>query len=382
MLDCRSPDSSFRRRRLLKSDRHILVIGGGAIGLLTARELATAGAQVTVLERGQPGRESSWAGGGIVSPLFPWRYPDSITALASWSQTRYPEACAQLARDTGIDPEFTVNGMLMVAEDEIDTALAWAARHGRRLETVDAATFRALEPAAARPPETGLWMPEVGQLRNPRLLAALLADLQARGVTLRPDTPVNGLWIRNGVCRGVTTPRGHVEADRVIVCAGAWSGELLGDLPAPPAVRPVRGQMLLFQTTPDTISRIVLEDQRYIIPRRDGHVLFGSSMEEVGFDKSTTEAMREELLALVRERFPVMRDAPLVKHWAGLRPGSPAGVPYISAHPEIGGLYVNAGQFRNGIVIGLASARLAADLVLERPPILDPAPYGWNAPRG
>ncbi len=359
-----------------------MVIGGGVIGLLTARELANAGMRVTLLERGEPGRESSWSGGGIVSPLFPWRYLDSVTALASWSQARYPEICTQLAHDTGIDPEFTVNGMLMVAKDESDTALAWAARHGRRLETVDAATFRALEPAARRPPETGLWMPEVGQLRNPRLLAALLADVQARGVTLRPDTPASGLWIRNSVCRGVTTPRGHVEGDQVIICAGAWSGELLGNLPAPPAVRPVRGQMLLFRTTPGTLSRIVLEDQRYIIPRRDGHVLFGSSMEEVGFDKSTTATMRGELLALAHERFPVIRDAPLVKHWAGLRPGSPAGVPYIAAHPEITGLYVNAGQFRNGIVTGLASARLAADLVLEHHPILDPAPYGWNTPRG
>ncbi len=366
----------------MKSDRHILVIGGGAIGLLTARELAIAGVSVTLVERGQPGRESSWAGGGIVSPLFPWRYLDSITRLASWSQAHYPETCAQLARDTGIDPEFTVNGMLMVAEEEIDTAQTWAARHQRHLETVDAATFRQLEPAAVHPPATGLWMPEVGQLRNPRLLAALIADVQARGVTLRTDTPVTGLRVESGRCLGAQTPAGDLQADQVIVCAGAWSGELLGALPTPPAVRPVRGQMLLFRTAPGTISRIVLEDQRYIIPRRDGHVLFGASMEEVGFDKSTTETMRDELLALVHERFPVMRDAPLVKHWAGLRPGSPAGVPYIAAHPEIDGLYVNAGQFRNGIVIGLASARLAADLLLERPPILDPAPYGWNAPRG
>lgn len=360
----------------------ILVIGGGVIGMLTARELAADGARVTLVEKGETGRESSWAGGGIISPLFPWRYLDSITALASWSQARYPGLCEQLARDTGIDSEFTPNGMLMVADEEIDAALAWAARHGRNLQVIDRNRFHALEPAAAHPPTQGLWMPEVGQLRNPRLAQALRADLQQRGVEIREHLPVEGIRARNGRCAGVDTPQGLIEAEQVVVCAGAWSGRLLGDLPVAPAIRPVRGQMLLFKTPPETISRIVLEDQRYIIPRRDGHVLFGASMEEVGFDKTPTDSMREELLALIHERFPVMRRYPLVKHWAGLRPGSPAGVPYISQHPEVTGLYINAGQFRNGVVLAPASARLAADLILGRPPILTPAPYGWQAPRG
>ncbi len=360
----------------------ILVIGGGIIGMLTARELALAGARVTLIERGETGRESSWAGGGIISPLFPWRYLDSITMLASWSQAHYPQLCEQLAHDTGIDPEFTPNGMLMVADDEIETALAWADRHARHMEAVDRNTFHTLEPAAAHPPMRGLWMPEVGQLRNPRLAQSLHADLVQRGVEIRERLPVTGIQVRNALCRGIETPQGILEADQVVVCAGAWSGKLLGDLTMAPAIRPVRGQMLLFKTPPGTISRIVLEDQRYIIPRRDGHVLFGASMEEVGFDKTPTAGMREELLALVRERFPVMRQYPLVKHWAGLRPGSPAGVPYISQHPEIKGLFINAGQFRNGVVLAPASARLAADLLLGRAPVLDPTPYGWLTARG
>lgn len=359
-----------------------LVVGGGVIGMMTARKLSTAGARVTLLERGETGRESSWAGGGILSPLFPWRYLDSITALASWSQAHYPELCEQLAHDTGIDPEFTRNGMLMVADDEIDTALDWARRHDRPMEKIVRDRFRALEPAAAHPPETGLWMPTVGQLRNPRLARALHADLLRRGVVVREQCLVTGFHLSGTQCRGVTTAQGTLEADRVVVCAGAWSGELLREIPAPPAIRPVRGQMLLFKTPAGTISRIVLEEQRYIIPRRDGHVLFGASMEEVGFDKTPTKAMRDELLALVYERFPVMRQYPPIRHWAGLRPGAPAGVPYIASHPEIEGLYVNAGQFRNGVVLAPASARLMSDLILGRAPIADPGRYGWNTPRG
>ncbi len=360
----------------------ILVIGGGIIGMLTARELQAAGCRVTLVERQQPARESTWAGGGIVSPLFPWRYLDAITTLASWSQEVYPELCETLHADTGIDPEFTRSGMLMVADEEIETALAWAERHRRPMERIDRQTFHELEPEVAHPPEQGLWMPQVGQLRNPRMGKSLLADLQRRGVEILTDTPVLGLRCEGGRCGGAETAAGTLRADRVVVCTGAWSSDLLKDLPTPPDIRPVRGQMLLFRTEPGTIRRITLEAQRYIIPRRDGLVLYGSSMEEVGFDKSTTEAMREELQTLVCQRFPVMCDKPLLRHWAGLRPGSPAGVPYIGRHPELEDLFINAGQFRNGVVLAPASTRLAADLILERSPIVDPAPYAWTAARG
>lgn len=361
---------------------NIIVVGAGIIGMLTARELQRSGCKVTVFESGQPARESTWAGGGIVSPLFPWRYLDSITALASWSQAHYAEVCETLRQDTGIDPEYTVSGMLMVADEELDTAMAWAAQHQCHLELIDRETFRELEPAAAHPPEQGLWMPQIAQLRNPRIGQALHADLQRRGIDIQSDTPVTGIAREGDRCSGVQTGNGIHRADRVIVCAGAWSGELLGELPAPAAIRPVRGQMILFKGPPGTIRRITLEQQRYIIPRRDGHVLFGSTMEEVGFDKSTTPDVYRELHDIVTERFPVLRDFPVVKHWAGLRPGSPAGVPYIAAHPDIEGLFINAGQFRNGVVLGAASGRLMADLVLERTPIVDPAPYTWTAARG
>jgi len=359
-----------------------LIVGGGIIGMLTARELHAAGEKVTLIERQQTGRESTWAGGGIVSPLFPWRYLDSITRLASWSQAHFAETCEALLRDSGIDSEYTVSGMLMVAPDELDTARQWAEQHHRHLELIDSTTFQQLEPAAAHPPETGLWMPEVAQVRNPRMAQALLADLQRRGVEIITDSPVTKIHHDNDTCKGIGTAVGNLEAEKVIVCAGSWSGELLGELPAPPAIRPVRGQMLLFQTPPGTITRITLEEQRYIVPRRDGHVLFGSTMEEVGFDKSTTSEAYDELHAIATARFPALRRCPVVKHWAGLRPGSPAGVPYIAAHPDIEGLYVNTGQYRNGVVLSVASARLMADLVLSRAPIVDPSPYTWTAARG
>lgn len=359
-----------------------LVVGGGAIGMLTALELLDAGHRVILFERTDTGRESSWAGGGIVSPLFPWRYLDSVTRLASWSQGVYPEFCAYLADETGIDPEYTGSGLILWAPDELEQAQEWAAQHGRRLLRIDRDEFARLEPAAAQPRDDALWMPEVGQVRNPRMVRALRAVLERRGCDIRTSTPVRGLLVERDRCSGVATADGRQHGEAVIVCAGAWSGELLGALPETPAIRPVRGQMLMFRAAPGTLQRMVLEGSRYVIPRRDGRTLFGSTLEDVGFDRQTTAAARDELYALATQRFPVLKTSPIEAHWAGLRPSAPAGVPYIGGHPAIAGLWVNAGHFRNGIVLGPASARLLADLVLDREPIIDPAPYAWTAPRG
>jgi glycine oxidase len=139
--------------------------------------------------------------------------------------------------------------------------------------------------------------------------------------------------------------------------------------------------MLLFKTEPGVIRRIVLEENRYVIPRRDGHVLFGSTLEEVGFDKSTTESARNELHALAIKRFPALENYPVVKHWAGLRPGSPSGIPYIATHPSLEGLYINAGHFRNGVVLGPASARLMTNIVAGTIPIVPQEPYSLEASR-
>ena len=237
---------------------HVLIIGGGALGLLSARELSLSGIKVTLVDRQEPGRESSWAGGGIVSPLYPWRYPDSITALSRWSQKHYIELADSLAERTGIDPEFNACGMLIHAPGEILNASTWSDRWSLDLETLDQAAVRKLEPARAETFDDTLWLPGVGNIRNPRLLRALLADLAQRGVDIRPHTEIKNLVMQNDRVTGVATDQGTLHADAVLVCAGAWTGEFLQGLPTPPDIRPMRGQMLLFRTAPGTIRRIVL----------------------------------------------------------------------------------------------------------------------------
>jgi len=358
----------------------ILVIGGGAIGLLTARELIQAGARVTLVEMGETGRESSWAGGGIISPLYPWRYASSITALSLWSQREYPHLCAALREETGIDPELVRSGLLILDPEEHDQALSWAREHRVTMERLSGDTLRELEPGVAHKPSAALWMPDVDQIRNPRLAKALRSAIEGR-VQIREHEEVVELLVESERITGARTHKGTIGADAVLVCAGAWTAKLLEQLGAKPDIEPVRGQMILLYAEPGLVRHVVLLRERYLIPRKDGRILIGSTLEHEGFAKITTAEAKEALYHTAVELFPRLEQTPIENHWAGLRPGSPSGIPYIGAYPGIQGLYCNAGHYRNGLVTGPASARLAADLVLSRGPIVDPAPYALDAQR-
>ncbi len=353
----------------------VVIAGAGLIGMLTARELHTAGLRVALVERGEPARESTWAGGGIISPLYPWRYPDPVNDLARWSQARYPALCEALCDESGVDPEHVVNGLLLYDGDAQDTRLAWAARTGARVERVSQAQLRELEPEVVLPVASALWMPDIAQVRNPRLGRALAVAMERSGITLFTGRDVLGVQTDAGRATGVITEQGVIDADSVVIASGAWSGGLLASTGLQLPVVPVRGQMILFDAPAGFIRRIDLYQGHYIIPRKDGRTLVGSTLEYVGFDKSTTTDALRALRDIAVEMVPPFADLAIAHQWSGLRPGSPDGVPCIGPHPAIEHLYINTGHFRNGVVMGPASARLLADQLLGRVPILSPSPY-------
>lgn len=360
--------------------KRVIVVGGGALGLLTALLLARSGQMVAVVDKQDVGQESSWAGGGIVSPLYPWRYGAAVTALAHWSQGFYPELGSQLLVSTGIDPEVYATGLYWLDLPDEAEARAWAAREGREMLAVEVAQVREHVSALGDGFTRALHMPGVANVRNPRLVQALRAELERLpNVRLVEHCAVQGFLRDEGRICGVETSDGLIEADRVVLAAGAWSGELLAKLGLALAVEPVKGQMILYKCAADFLPSMVLANGRYAIPRKDGHILVGSTLEYAGFDKTPTDEALVSLQASAVALLPALADAEVVGHWAGLRPGSPEGIPYIGEVPEYPGLWLNCGHFRNGLVLAPASCQLLADLMLGREPIVDPAPY---APAG
>ena len=362
---------------------NFLIVGGGVIGMMTARKLADSGADVTIVDKGELCQESSWAGGGIVSPLYPWRYRPEITALANWSQGYYPKLAKELAEETGIDPEFRTGGMLMLRVEDEAEALAWADRHQQPLQRVDKDFIYQTEANIAPGKEQAIWMPEVGSIRNPRLGKALKKSLELRpNVRILEQVEVKSIRVMDGQAIGVNTANSVLSAEQVIVCSGAWSAglfkaedldgnNLLPQLP----IEPVRGQMMVYKAEPGLVDRVVMLDGRYVIPRNDGRILVGSTLEYDGFNKQTTEEARRSLQASAEAIIPALKDVPVEHHWCGLRPGSPDGVPLIGAVEGVGRLHINAGHFRNGLVLAPAATELLCNQLLGQTPIIDPAPY-------
>jgi len=347
-----------------------LIIGGGAVGLSTAQTLLQAGYKVTLAERGTTGQEASWAGGGIMSPLCSWDYSDAVTRLTQCSMGMFDAAMTGLHEATGIDPEYIKSGMLLLPPLQQERAIAWCTSHKVALQEIT------LSDAVPGLTGSGLLMPDIAQVRNPRLLQALRRQVALLGGVIMENHEVLSFEIKNERVTGLQTRQGRLCADSYIVTAGAWSKTLLGEHALGMNIHPVRGQILLFKFDTPPFEQILLQDNLYLIPRRDGHVLVGSTLEEAGFDKSTTEEAKEMLLQRITALFPNW-PAP-VKHWAGLRPASPGNVPTIGRHAKLANLYANCGHFRYGVTMSVACAGLLLAEIEGRPSPLAMEEYRWT----
>lgn len=333
----------------------IVVIGGGIIGLLAAWYLRKQDQAVVVIERQKPGREASWAGAGVLSPLYPARYP-VLRSLVQESLSTYRLIVPELHRRAGQDSQLILSPLLILDYD------APLSETGRRLNRADVASQ---EPALKAPYDVVVQYP-CAQVRNPRLLRALRMALVQDGVPIMEDCEVQGFKIIKGQLAGVHTTAGFFEARKCIVAAGAWTGGLLTATGLTLPIKPIKGQIIVFKQSPDFLRSIVVFNYRYLLQRSDGRLLVGSTVEDAGFSKAATPHAREELRHAAIDLLPGLNGTPIEHHWAGLRPGSPDDAPFIGEHPGVTGLFVCAGHYRNGFATAPASARMVVDLVLER----------------
>jgi len=343
----------------------IIVIGAGITGLTSALALRESGASVAILDRNQAGTEASWAGGGILCPLYAWRYPAPVLAMAVEGMRRYPALIDAL--DSRIDPERVVTGMRILDAvgpgETTDGIAATLGQAGIRHEW------------QSGDDQPALWLPDVANVRNPRLLDALVDTVRARGIPLFPQQAVQEVLTGEAGVTGVRTPTGELFADRVVVAAGAWSEALIPGMRAG-SLFPVRGQMLRLEPRAENgLDHILMDQGVYLIPRVDGSVVIGSTVEHAGFDKTVDDTAQARLHAAACRLWPSLAGARVTHRWAGLRPGSVDELPVLGEHPGIDGLWVNTGGFRNGLAMAPATADLLAGLMTGCSTSLDPAPY-------
>lgn len=344
------------------------------IGLSIAWELARDGAGVLVLEQGEFGRESSWAGAGMLPPGEPEfaRSPEAL--LRSHSHRLWPAWSESLREITGIDNGFSRCGGIEarfggLAGELDEEARTWQTA-GVACELLEPSAARSLEPALGPDLTAAYRLAEWGQVRNPRHLKALYAACTQIGVTLMAGTPVIRLVPGNDRIVSVETPTGRFEADEFVVAGGAWSERLLATFGNPPWIRPMRGQIVLLNCLPSPLQQIVNIGSQYLVPRGDGRILVGSTEEDVGYDRRTTAAGIAELIALATRVAPCLADAEVERTWAGLRPRSIDGLPYLGRMPGVENLTVAAGHFRAGLQLSPVTAVLVSQIVRREPTLM------------
>ncbi|CAA6822477.1 MAG: Glycine oxidase ThiO (EC [uncultured Thiotrichaceae bacterium] len=367
---------------MLKNE--MIIVGGGIIGLTAAYYLQKAGHRVRIFDQSEIGSEASWAGGGILSPLAPWDYPPVINNLVHESLKDYPVFIEEISAATGMDVEYLDSGMLVIA-DSSDTPKAkqWSDSYQQKVDRLDSAqALHQVEQNISERFDHAFYLPDVKQIRNPRLLATVKTYLQDNDVIFHNNEAVTEILHSKNSVRGVKTEQGKYEGDAVVVCAGAWTRKFF-ELKQT-KIEPVLGQMLLYKTKPGTQKTIILHDKKYLIPRKDGHILSGSTLEFKGFDKQPDSNFPHQQKAFSEQVLPILKNAEIVKKWCGFRPGLPSGIPYIDEHQEILGLYVNAGHYRYGLTMAHASAKILLErmqIEVENSNSLNHEAYAMNAER-
>ncbi len=362
------------------------IIGGGIIGCAIAWRLGQAGLGVVVIERGEVGREASWAAGGMLAPLAEADQADAFFELAVASRAMYADLARELRAVTGIDIEYRTEGTLYLAftdedEEELEHRWQWQHAMGLNVKKLNADCVRKLEPALNPKLRWALKFPDDHQVNNRRLMTALEAAARKAGVGFWMQTEALDIEVANAQVIGLQTTRGNVKTKTIIIAAGSWSSLLrANDATAMInfSVEPVRGQMISLVAPAPSLQHVVYSSKGYLIPRLSGHVIAGSTTEKVGYDKRNTASGMAAIIDLAIEIAPNLSNQAIVETWAGLRPRTSDDWPILGKDLRIGGLVYATGHYRNGILLTPITAKAISELVLRGESTSNIKPFGMQ----
>jgi len=353
----------------------VAIIGGGAIGASIAFELAEAKLRTVVLDRQQPGREASWAAAGMLSPAPHVPEDALLTPLGNESLRIYPDFIARIEGASDAATNFERKGSLELfftgaAESDRDRLVAQNARLGVRCEAVSLERARELERSMNPGARAAMWFPEEATVEPRLLMDALLTAAQRRGVEIRANCAVTNLICAGDRCGGVIAGSERIRAIHVIVAAGCFSQAIAENVVGGSGVparyaptHPVCGQMIALQSREVKLGRVLRSKGRYVVPRHDGRIVAGSTLENSGFKKNVNEDGVREIFESARELVPELAGAEVVETWAGLRPGTPDGLPILGP-TDVEGLLIATGHYRNGILLAPITAKLVRDWII------------------
>jgi len=350
------------------------IAGGGVIGGAIALELARAGLRVAVFDRQQASQEASWASAGILSPAPENPGMVAMVPLGKASLALYPEFVGWVeeisGKSTGFRPKGTLEALFSHdTKAELSTIIALHHGLGLKAEPLRAEDARELEPALSEEVEAAVLRPEEASVDNRELTAAILKAAERSGAEIFCGDGAKAIWRNGERCAGLVLQNEKVEAKWTIIAAGCFSATIEGIAPYAP-VRPAKGQMVALRADDLKMERVLWSERIYLVPRKDGRILAGATLEYTGFDKRTTAGGIEKVLSAAIDLAPGLANARIEETWAGLRPDSPDHLPILGP-VDLDGLLIATGHFRSGILLAPITARLVREWITEQRVSLD-----------
>ena len=357
----------------------VAFVGGGLIGVSAAFELASRGLQVVVLDRQDPGREASWAAAGMLASGLDDPEAAPLVPLTKESLRLYPAFIAAIEEASGKSTAFAREGTLEIFFGPSGEAgcKSFVSQHrslGLLAEPLAREAAHEMEPALAPGAVAAAWLPNEATV-DPRLLMhAAISAARARGVELRANCTVTALLREGDRCAGVIAAGEKIASRHVVIAAGCFSAELGAEFARFAPTRPVRGQMVALRNSSVRIRRVLRSANGYLVPRTDGHIVAGSTLENAGFNKRVTPEGLQKIMHAAVELVPALAGAEIIESWAGLRPGTPDDLPILGS-TDLPGLMVASGHYRNGILLAPVTAKLVAAWITGERIDVDTRPF-------